>query len=66
MSTVATSQRLRAAVSIWSLNANPKTPMGMVPTITYQPMRASMFERNSGVYSERVHIVRIRQMSWRK
>ena len=39
ISTVATSHRLRAAVRIWSLNTKPKTPIGIEPTMTYQPIR---------------------------
>ena len=36
---VAISHRLRATVSIWSLNSNPSTPIGIVPMITSQASR---------------------------
>ena len=39
ISVVATSHRLRPAVRIWSLNRKPNIPIGIDPTITYQPIR---------------------------
>ena len=40
--------RLRAPFSIWSLNASPKTPIGIVAMMMYQPIRASSSPRSSG------------------
>ena len=65
MSTVATSHRLRAPVRIWSLNSSPNTPMGIVPTMTYQPIR---YSRSRRVLSNRPrkNATRMRQMSFAK
>ena len=43
----------RASVSILSLNARPRIEIGIVPTIRYQPSRASSVPRASGSRSER-------------
>ena len=47
MSVVAISQRFRAPVSMWSLKARPRTEMGIVATMRYQPIRASSPGRRS-------------------
>ena len=39
ISVVATTHRLRPAVWIWSLKRNPNSPIGIEPTMTYQPIR---------------------------
>ena len=66
MSTTDTRYKLRAAVSIWSEKVNPMIAMGRVPMITYQPMRASICPRSSGVYSDRNQVLMMRAMSCRK
>ncbi len=63
---LATSHRLRATVSIWSANVSPSTPIGIVPRMTNQPIRASGSPRTAGLTSDRVQAEMIRQMSWRK
>ena len=58
--------RLRAPVSIWSRNASPKMPIGIVPTRTYQPRRESSVLRISGLRRPRTQATRMRAMSARK
>ncbi len=61
-----TSHRLRAVVSMASANVSPRIPMGIVPMITYQPIRASSSERRALLVRDRVQVLMIRQMSCRK
>jgi hypothetical protein len=44
----------------------PKIPIGIVPRMMYQPMRASRSPRSAGSRSERSHDRAIRHSSWRK
>ncbi len=66
MSIVAVTRRSRNGPSIWSLSVTPSTPIGMEPTITSQPMRASGWCRHSLFTSERDHAERMLAMSLRK
>ena len=50
---VAMSHRLRATVSIWSLNSRPSTLIGTVPMITSQASRYSGSARSSRCISPR-------------
>jgi hypothetical protein len=63
ISVVPTRRRSRKGDSIWSFSSRPSTPMGMLPTMTYQPMRAACRERRAGVYRERVQVEMISQIS---
>ena len=66
ISMVAVMRRSRNGPSIWSLSVTPRTPIGMEPTITSQPIWASWSPRISLSNSERDHAEMIRPMSLRK
>jgi hypothetical protein len=53
-------------VSIGPWKARPKTEIGIVPTMMYQPMRASSEDRRLGSRRDRSHVIATRQRSWRK
>ncbi len=63
---VAVSHRLRSVDSIWSWNASPSTPIGMDPTITYQPIRAAGCDRSDRLVRDRAQVPTIVTMSRRK
>lgn len=63
ISVVPTRRRSRKTVSIWSFSTRPSTPMGRVPMMMYQPMRAAQWPRSSLTNSERVHVEMICQSS---
>ena len=44
----------------------PKIPIGIVPRMMYQPMRASRSLRTAGSRSERTQALAMRHRSWRK
>ena len=58
--------RLRAPLSIWFEKIRPKIPIGIVPRMMYQPIRASSSERSSGFRRLRSQVRAIRHRSWRK
>ena len=60
------SHRLRNAVWMVSSSSKPAIPMGIVPTMMYQPIRASRWPRSSGRTSDLDHVVMMRQMSFWK
>lgn len=66
ISVVPTRRRSRKLVSIWSFSVRPRMPMGSVPTMTYQPMRAAQWPRRLLSNSERVQVEMISQISLRK
>ncbi len=66
ISIAAVSRRSRNGPSIWSLSVTPSTPIGIEPTMTSQPMRASWSRRIALSVSERDHAERMRPMSLRK
>ena len=66
ISVVPISHRSRPPVSIWSWNAKPRIPIGIVATIRYQPIRTSGCDRSDGSRSARSHFVAIDHSSWRK
>ena len=53
----------RSPPVITSLNRRPATPTGMLPTMTYQPIRWSRWPRHSALNSPRNQAVAMRQMS---
>ena len=63
---VAMSRRSRKGPSIWSLKVTPRTPIGMEPTMTSQPIWASWSLRIDRLVSERNQAETIRAMSLRK
>jgi hypothetical protein len=62
----ATSQRFRAAFSIWFSKARPKIAIGIVAATRYQPIRAFRPLLSSGRKSEPVQSRPIPQRSFRK
>lgn len=63
---VAISRRSRKGPSIWSLSVMPRTPIGIEPTMTSQPIWASWSERIDLSVRERNQAETIRAMSLRK
>ncbi len=66
MRVVAVRRRSRAGPTIASLKTRPRTPIGIDPTITSQPIFASCSERRAFVYRDRNQVETIRAMSLRK
>ncbi len=60
------SHRLRKSRSMTSLRSTPRITIGIDPTMTYQPIRASRWPRYSGRKIDRTQVDPMRQMSWRK
>ena len=63
ISATATTQSERRSPVMRSFKSSPARPMGMLPTMTYQPIRWSTVPRSSASNSPRTQALAMRAMS---